>query len=240
MSNGIYLAGAAMVSRQYPQEALTNNLANLNTPGFKAGRVFAKVLEEVEGGADTVRRAASNQTLYIDFSQGEFQSTGRSLDLAIDGDGFFTVETPSGPLYTRSGNFSMDGEGRLVTGQGYGVLGEQGPVELPPGGNLEVDETGGLFVDGRRVGGLQIVHFTELQGLERKENGLFGPRRGADLRPAEGEYRVLQGSLESSNVNPSSEMMQMMILLREYESSQRAVQSQSQALGRVVNELIQG
>lgn len=240
MANGIYIAGAALVARQQPQEALSHNLANMNTPGFKAGRVFAEVLEEVGGGSDLVQRAAANQKLYIDFSQGDFQTTGRPLDMAIDGDGFFTVETPDGPRYTRNGNFSMDPEGRLVTGHGYSVLGEDGPIELPPGGNLEVDEEGGLIVDGRPAGKLRVLHFEDLADLERSESGLFAPRPGTEPRPEESEYTVRQGNLETSNVNGTSEMMRMMILLREYESSQRAVQSQSQALGRVVNELIQG
>lgn len=239
MANGIYLAGAAMAAKQVQQEALVYNLANVGTPGFKAGRVFAEVLREVGGGAEAVQQASRGQKMYIDFSQGEIEPTGRSLDMAIDGDGFFTVETPEGEAYTRNGNFSIDEEGKLVNGAGMPVLGDGGPLQIP-GTEFEVNARGEIVSNGQTVGKLLISDFDNRDGLERREGGLFGPRPGALLAPSEGEYKVCQGCLESSNARPMEEMVRMTTLLRQYESSQRAVQLQNSALGRLVNELIQG
>jgi len=238
MANGINLAGASMIRQQARQEAVTNNLANLSTPGFKATRVFQEVLEGV--GTEATREAAGTGSHYIDFAQGTIRPTGADLDLAIDGEGFFTVLTPNGERYTRDGGFSLSGDGTLIDRSGYPVLGEGGPIVLDGPGEVEVDEAGGIRVGGSPVGDLEIKNFENKDRLIHEGSGLLAPRPGARLTEIEPEATVHQRCLEESNVNTMQETVRMTTLLRGYEASQRMLQLQSEALGRVVNELVQG
>ncbi len=237
MGDGIALAGCAMVSRELQQEALVHNLANASTPGFKAARVFAKVLEEVGGGSDAVREIARNQDIYIDFSQGPLQWTDRALDLALEGQGFFVVQTPDGERYTRNGNLTSDATGQLVNGSGFPIMTEGGPLVLE-GSEIVVNKTGELLVDGEVFGKLQIKNFLSLHDLVQEGMGLFGPRPGAELKETESAAVVFQGCLEGSNVTPMDEMARMTSLLKYYEASHRMLQMQNTTLSRTVNDLV--
>ncbi len=238
MGDGIGLAGSAMVSRELQQEALVHNLANVSTPGFKAARIFARVLEDVNGGIDSVREAARNQEMYIDFSQGPLQRTGRVLDLALEGQGFFVVSTPDGERFTRNGNFSLDQSGQMVNASGFPVMSDAGPVVLR-GNDVAVDESGEILSSGESSGRLLIKSVTNLQDLVQEGGGLFSPRPGAELRDAESTARVFQGCLEGSNVFGLDEMVRMTSVLKHYEAAQRMIQMQNTTLSRAVNDLIQ-
>lgn len=237
MVDGIYVAGSAMVRGEQRQAALAHNLANVSTPGFKAARVFSKVLREVGRSIDLLRDVQKSQQLYIDFSQGFVHRTGRALDLALEGNGFFVVRTPRGERFTRNGNFSLNVSGQLVDQSGFPVLSENGPITLT-GGTVLVDEKGQILLEGEPVGTLAIRQFASLAPLVPEGRGLFGPCPGSELQQIESSTRVLQGSLEASNVIPMEEMVRMTSLLRNYESCQRMLQMQNSAVGRLVNELI--
>ncbi len=236
MADGIYLSGAAMVSQQARQEALVNNIANSSTPGYKAAHVFVDVLREVSGD---IRAAGRNERQYIDFSQGSLKPTGRDLDLALQGEGFFVVQTPDGERFTRDGNFTLDGGGTLVTQDGFPVAADGGPITLQ-NGPVEVTEDGEFLVNGLSVGKLLIRNFADPAALRREGSGLFGPRPDAPLHEIEPDAKVAQRSLEDSNVEEGSEMMRMMALIKQFEAAGHTLKLQSSTLRRVANELITG
>jgi flagellar basal-body rod protein FlgF len=241
MGNGIYLAGAAMVSRQVWQDAVVNNLANASTPGYKATRVFAELLDEVGASVDAMRETERNQKFYVDFTQGPIEDTGRDLDLALQGEGFFVVQTDEGERFTRNGNFSLDAEGRLVTQWGDPVLTESGPIvlgDLDRAGAVTVREDGEIFVEDRLVGRLRIRAFASPEDLRKEDRGLFGVEPGSSLKEVEPKAAVRQRSLERSNVEPMDEMVRMMTQFRSYEACQRMVEMQDQAQRQTVSDLI--
>ncbi len=237
MSDGMYTSGAAMVARQVWQNAVSENLANTSTPGFKATRVFSEELTDIQS-AESIRDVEKKQHIFTDFAQGLVEPTGRDLDVAIEGPGFFAVDTPEGERYTRNGNFSLDPAGTLVDSSGAPVLSESGPMTLT-GNRVAIDASGEVFVDEQSVGRLAIKNFASTAGLVREGKSHFAPRPGTTLEPAPTTAHVRQKSLERSNVETMDEMVRMMTLMREYEASQRMVRLQSDALGRTVNELIQ-
>jgi len=192
------------------QEAAANNLANVSTPGFKAERVFAHLL----GGSAPSGKAAT------DFTAGSVQQTGRPLDFALEGEGFLVVDTPAGERYTRSGSFSLDPSGTLVTASGDTVLGEGGPIVLPPG-KVEVERDGNIKVNGSPVARIRV----DLPaGTPRREGGsLWIPDGDGSTVPRE-DVRVKQGHLEESNVDPVSALVEMIEIQRAYGAIQRSVQ----------------
>lgn len=194
------------------QAATANNLANASTPGFKAERVFARLLSDatVDVGSGT------------DFSPGPVNPTGRPLDVALVGDGYLVVETDVGERWLRGGSLSIDPEGQLIDPAGRRVLGEHGPILLPPG-QIEISSIGEIIVDGAQHGRLRV---------ERPRGGSIDlTRDGANLwiptdRPEtvpEAELRVRQGHLEESNVNPVGALVEMIEIQRAYTAVQRAM-----------------
>lgn len=237
MAGGLYTSGAGMVARQVWQNAVADNLANASTPGFKATRVFSDLLDGVQS-ADALRGVADKQHSYTDFSQGLIEGTGRDLDVALQGPGFFVVQTPQGERYTRNGNFSLSRDGTLIDASGAAVLCDSGPVTLQ-GSRVAIDTEGQIFADGQPVGRLAVKNFTSTAGLMREGGNHFAPRPGAPPAEAPAEATIRQRALERSNVESLDEVVRMTTLLREYETSQRVARLQSEALGRTVNELIQ-
>jgi flagellar basal-body rod protein FlgF len=237
MIRGLYVAAEGMAARQKAQDVLAMNLANVNTTGFKADRpVFETALQRtlyrVEGtGATpigTLSAGALLTTTYTDLQPGPLMRTGNPLDVAIEGEGYFAVQTPAGIRYTRNGAFSLNAEGILITREGFPVLGTQGVIRLPRSATLEIGEDGSLRIDGRVVDRLQIV-----QGTMRKDtNGwLVG-----NATPV-ATLRLITGMLEGANVNIVREMVEMIEYLRAYETHQRAIQAQDETLGRAINEI---
>lgn len=237
MAGGMYTAGAGMVARQVWQNAVADNLANTSTPGFKATRVFSEMLDNVQS-SDALRAVEGKQHYYTDFSQGMVEETGRDLDVALQGAGFFVVQTPQGERYTRNGNFSLDNAGTLVDASGSPVLSDSGPITLQ-GSRIVIDPEGQIFSDGQPVGSLAMKNFESTAGLIREGGNHYAPRAGVPLSETPAKASVRQKALERSNVEGLDEVVRMTTLLREYEAAQRMVRLQSEALGRTVNELIQ-
>lgn len=237
MLEGLRTSAAGMLPRTVKQEIIANNIANVNTTGFKRDRVvFRQTLEaqlaaEIENG-----QAPAVQEVVIDFTQGPLEKTGRPLDLAIEGDGFFVVQTASGERYTRAGNFRLDRDGRLITPDGNPVLGDRGAIVLQPG-EVVIKENGEIWQGQVLVDRLRVVTFDDLRALHKEGHSLF---RVSDpnLRPREAEQMsVKQGYLEGSNTNPLEEMVEMMVTLRNFEAEQKAIQSQDDTLSKAVNDL---
>jgi flagellar basal-body rod protein FlgG len=193
-------------------DTIANNLANVQTTGFK--RDFAQILES-EYGNDLATR--------VDLSPGRLMPTGNDLDVAIEGRGFFAVQTPAGVRYTRAGNFVLDTEGDLVTPDGMKVLSTSNSPINASGGNVSIRDGGEVVVDGSEVATLKVVDFGNPAKLEKEGMQRF-IWRGEDLEVQNLQSaNVRSGHLEGSNVNAVSEMVRMISAYREFESIQRAV-----------------
>ena len=247
MLRGIYTAAAGMVSEGLCNDAIANNLANVNTTGYKRDvtvtKDFATFLIE-RTGKDGSGAAPIGGMGYGDvvneiatiYTNGQLQPTGNPLDLAVQGSGYFAVQTPNGVRYTRDGAFFRSGRGQLVTADGYQVLGTNNrPITLPDG-TASISSDGRVTVAGQPTGQLQLVEFGNDRSVLRKEgSNLFSTTNEAQPRRATGT--VQQGSLERSNVNVISEMVNMISGYRSYEMSGKMVQSQDSLLDKAVNEV---
>ncbi len=224
MIRGIERLAKDMSTKILTQEVLADNLANVTTPGFKTQRLFLRVLQKVVGRQT---QKVTSPEIYTDFTQGPIEHTGRNLDLAIDGEGFFVVRTPLGERYTRCGNFTLNSEGFLTTHSGYLVMGQSGPISIS-GNKVEIASDGRVLVDGDEVDTIKVVCFRDLQSLRREGN--YFASEGQSYFPADmTSTRIVQGALERSNVNPIDEMVEMISLYRHFESEQRSIKMQDES-----------
>lgn len=242
MNSGMYAALSGNITALQKLDVQANNLANLNTPGFKRDRlVFGNILASVNnptqaGAPLTDTPVLATVTQATDHSSGSISQTGNTFDMALDGDGFFAVNTPNGKAYTRQGNFHQDSSGRLVTGDGYEVLGGGGPIVIN-GGRLDIDHEGKVLVDGQQVAVLDVVDFQKPYRLQKAASALFVQTPGDPPPQPARNTRVMQGSLENSNVNPILEMVQLIETSRYFESCSKAVKSYDDMTGKAMNEM---
>jgi len=251
MIRGIYAAASSMVSNFRRQQVVANNVANASTTGYKQDMAiptdFPKML--IMGGSgsrrgmdslfDAIGGLGSGMDLsevLLDLSQGDFTETGNALDLAINGAGFFAVQTLLGQQYTRDGTFFRDASGHLARADGGLLLGEDGPIQAN-GGEILIDGDGTVTVDGEVAGRIRLVDFGPQDKLVKVGNNYVVPESpDAQERPAEAAA-INQGFLERSNVDLTRAMVEMMSAMRSYEASQKMILLQDQALDRAVNEV---
>jgi flagellar basal-body rod protein FlgG len=234
-----------MLPRYYKLISVSNNMANATTTSFKVDRrYFSTVLNNEltqEGAPNRAERLEDlDEGLYTDYRQGALRATGRQTDLAINGDGFFVVEDPESRerFYTRDGRFQISAERELITPKGDRVLDDgYAPIEIEED-EFFVDEHGGIYVAGRHNTDLALVTFDDKTNLIKKGDNLYGLEIPADPKIAE-EATAHQGMLETSNVNVVEEMVQMIMLNRNYESAQRALTSQDQSLAKLIQQVPQ-
>jgi flagellar basal-body rod protein FlgG len=239
MNKGIYPVLSGGIAQERRLEILTNNLANVNTVGYKKDvPVFAV---EEPGGLSHPHPAGipeSEQSFvgmdgfFTDYSPGVTRQTGNSLDFAIEGSGFFVVESPEGTRYSRNGSFTLSPDRQLVTAEGWPVVGDNGPILLTENGKIAVDGDGSISINGSEVNRFRIVDFEKPYGLKKEAGSLFS---GEGEIEAAG-HRILQGTLEISNVQGLKEMTSMIEVMRAYESYQKAMQSLDD-LGQKANEI---
>lgn len=243
MLRGLYIAGAGMDANQARAEALAHNLANLSTTGYKRDVVaFATYLTHAVMRRDgEVIIGRSDYGVAVDrfgpdFRPGPLKFTGRPTDIALEGDGFFTVETPAGEeAYTRNGELTVDPEGYLVTAAGDRVLGEGGPIQVA--GAFTVSEAGEVIdAAGEVVDRLRVTAFTNPEALTRDGAGRFLAPAGAGGGNA-GSFRVLSGTLEGANVDLAVEMTEMIKASRAYEAAQRLVRAHDQLAERAISQV---
>lgn len=245
MIRGLYTAASGLWVNQFRADVLTNNLANLNTPGFRAADPEAVSFPEIMVnqtiyGSTTPGTAtgfmgtgvAAAATVF-DLSPGPYQNTGIPTDLAILGEGFFAVQTPQGTLYTRQGNFGVDAEGRLVTQDGYLVLGEDGPITVGSE-RFDVAPDGTITSNGKPVGRLLVVDPGNGATLHQIAGTMF--QSTLPLQPLAG-HQVRQGTLESSNVDETAAMVDLLTALRAYEASAQAIQAENETLQKATNDV---
>ncbi|CAN2040084.1 Flagellar hook-basal body protein [Candidatus Magnetomoraceae bacterium gMMP-15] len=205
---GIYQLVRATLSQEIQFDMVANNLANIQTPGFKKDSLsFDKTLSEV---------------MRTDFSQGSMKNTDNTFDIALEGDAFFTIQTEAGVRYTKNGNFTLNNEKILVTQNGDPVLGESGPIEID-GSEISIDPNGEIKVDGTRVDNFALASFNNSENLKKEGSSYYTGNPGS-IKDVE-DIRILQGFLESSNVNVVEEMVKMTQAHRTYESYQKMLQT---------------
>jgi flagellar basal-body rod protein FlgG len=220
MGYGVIDVAKAGYERITQLDIIANNLANASTPGFKVENFYPGAPDNpaaAQGPVPAVSRAV------VDFSQGMFKETGNALDLAIEGEGFFTVQTRTGTQYTRKGSFILNKNNQIVTSSGDLVMGGKGPVALP-GKNFYVDGAGNVMVGGAAADRLAIVRFKNPRALLRTRDGMFRDEGGAGVekiaRPS-----VKSQVVEMSNVNVFKEMVGMIDVQRSFESYQKIIQT---------------
>ena len=240
MIRGITLASMGMSSLMDKQDQIANNLANINTTGFKQSglfmKSFQKSLTDDLNRPDAIGEIRPDE-VHIDFSEGAMNKTGSPLDLTIKGTGFFTVMTPQGVEYTRNGNFSLDADGFLVTGDGSKVLGADGPISVDRRYAVSVNEKGEVVQQGQVRGTLRITDFDKPYNLQRTGESRFRPVDPRDAGQRSTGYVVREGFLETSNVSVVRNMVEMISTYRNYESDQRAILAQDQTLELAVTQV---
>jgi flagellar basal-body rod protein FlgF len=238
MNNGLYAACAGLIARSQALDLAANNLANVNTGGYK-GQVprFASLL--AGAGTQNVSNASMRAVnefgvlgeSRLDLQQGPIEQTGNDLDFAIQGSGYFAVQNPQGGrVYTRNGAFHLNQQGQLVTGNGSLVLGGQGPILLPPG-KISVSARGTISVDGAVAGQLRVVDFPA--GTELMPQGAATFSAPAATERPSSTVDVVQGALEGSNVNPVSAAVGLVVLQRNMGLLQQALTVFHSELNRI-------
>lgn len=238
MNSGMYAAISGNIVAMQRMEVITNNLANINTVGFKKDRfIFNTMLDSAKNPTQPAGTLTDPPDLVTtDFSAGPLKQTSNPLDLALDGSGFFVVKTPQGKAYTRQGNFHLDGNGKVVTSDGYEVQAGGGPVIIK-GGKVDINEKGELSVDGQQVTTLSVVDFPKPYRLQKIGSAMFVPiETGITEQPATGT-QVKQGALEDSNVQPLLELTNLIETTRLYESSVKTIQNYDEMANKAINDL---
>ena len=226
MDSGYYAACTALVSRTEALDTIANNLANASTVGYRAQRnVFSSVLAEANNASDSPLNQAMNSFgvlsgTTLDQSQGALQKTGNNLDLAIQGSGFFVVQTPNGPMYTRNGGFQVSSKGQSITGSGDPVMGSSGTITMPPG-EVSISADGTISSNGAVAGKLKLVQFAPGTNLTSAGETYYSAPPKTEI-PAT-DSTIKQGMLESSNVNPVASMVELITAQRSAEMMQRAL-----------------
>ena len=228
----IAIASAGMQTDLSQLSRISQNLANVSTPGYK------RQLQSVPP-IDAFMAAAAPDVMSerraVDPSAGTLRKTGNPLDIAIDGDAFLEVRSPSGMAYTRLGELAVDPQGRLVTRDGFPVMGSGGEL-YANSGQATINEQGELFDAGHSAGRLHLVRFEHAGALEPIGNGLYR-QGGATLSTASETSRVRSGYLEMSNVNSAFEMVQLSETVRHFESLQRVIQGWDDVFGKAMRKL---
>ncbi len=278
MVRGLYTGASGMIAQMGRIDVLSNNLANVNTPSYKRDTPILKAFPEMlmrrinDDGVRTIPPGSYDlmpvigklgtgvevNEVYTRFTQGAFKQTQNDFDLALEGEGFFSVQTDEGERYTRNGSFLIDKDGFLVTKDGYKVMGENGLIQIKKN-NFMVDEYGNVFEnieysnDPMRLVSmeenewnqtvlldrLKVVNFPKLRYVKKVGESIYRETEYSEKayiieneRP-----KVRQGFLEASNVNPVIEMVNLIEVHRNYEANQKIIQAHDAALGKVINEV---
>lgn len=213
--------------------AVSQNLANANTQGYRSIETISQPFADMAKNSDAAGPHTGMITL-VRHDAGELNNTGRSLDLAIAGKEFFSIQTPDGPRLSRTGSFQLDKDGRLVNIQGLPVLGEGGEIFLESTA-VRIDSKGQIFQNEKLIDTLALVELSEPKHLHYIGSGLYAAPLEFHQKPENGSVR--QGFLEMSNVNPSNEMVKLIQIQRHVESVQKALKTYGQMMDSGINNI---
>ncbi len=276
MLRGIYTGASGMIAQQARIDTLANNLANVDKTAYKKDLTVFKAFPDMvirrinddglgivpAGSYDTMPYVGKLGTgvevneVYTKFDQGALQRTENPFDLALDGKGFFSVQTERGERYSRDGSFTISKDGDLVTRNGNLVMGENGPIKVQKN-NFIVNERGEVLVnmalslDSRDVVGmtnnnweepvvidrLKIVDFENIREIKKEGDSLYSETELSGPPLPAVKNKIFQGFLEKSNVNAVREMVDMIEVQRSYEANQKSILTHDQTLGRLINEV---
>ncbi|HVZ27468.1 MAG TPA: flagellar basal-body rod protein FlgF [Rhizomicrobium sp.] len=244
MDNSLLVSLSQQLAAYRSMDVIANNLANVSTAGYK--RDTAKFEEYVQQVIPSEGQTGMQSISFVrdagtdrDLSQGTIQDTGATYDLALNGKGYFTVQTPQGIRYTRDGHFTLNADGQIVTEQGYALQGDGGSLTITPNdSNVQVSKDGTISstVNGTSnpIGKLQIVDFANDYNLTKEGANLYT----TDQAPAvTTETAIRQGALESSNVQPVLEISHMLEVMRAYQATATLTQSQEDLSRKAINQL---
>lgn len=232
-----------MKGQQRQMDAVSNNLANVNTPGYKGDQVLFREYyneylgqdleseEELFAHNEFISPFSRGGTSFVmpdhvspSMKNGTYKQTSNPLDIAIKSEGFFVVDTPYGERYTRNGQFLLDSNKFLITNSGDKVMGKKGPIQIS-GKNFSIGTDGSVFVNGKEVDTLNIVGFSEKTRLTKMGNSYWAPGSTSQKPTKIDSISVRQGYLEGSNVQTVDEMVKMITVNRSYEASQKMMRS---------------
>jgi flagellar basal-body rod protein FlgF len=244
MDNTSYIALSRQLTLRRELDVVANNVANINTTGFKLENLMVQSEPAAPAYNDPIKAPANfayDRGVGRDFRQGTLQQTGNELDLAIEGEGvFFTIIGPNGPVYTRNGAFTMGPDGTVQTDDGRQLQGDGGPLTLDPKKPSPTISADGIVSQGlEQVGRINVVRIPQLSDLEKQGDGTYRLTTNAQPLPAT-DVKVAQGYLESSNVNPIKEITHLVEINRSYAAISNMIQqtaelnrSAVERLGRV-------
>ncbi len=255
MLKGLYTAHTGMLNEQHRMDTLTNNLANVSTVGYKKegatsqsfGDLLALKIKDASVGINNVQPLGYNNPgvkigeNYTDFTQGSYRVTDNTYDLALSGDGFFAIEFTNkagetSTMYTRAGQFTLTREGFLVTGDGDYVLDVNNRrIQVDTLLDSRIDENGVIYQNGEEVATIQVADFVDYNYLEKYAETYYRPVEGAEF--TQSDAVVNSGYLEMANVQPVSEMVNLIAITRAYESNQKIIQTYDGSLEIAVNQL---
>jgi flagellar basal body rod protein FlgG len=220
------LAAAGLRARMESVDLLANNIANASSSGYKGDSEFYTLFTSEaanEDATDTPATLPMIQRQWTDFSQGLLEPTNNPLDFGLSGKGFFVVNGPSGPLYTRSGNFQVSPSGKLTTQDGYPVLDQKGePITADTTQPIQALADGTLRQNGQDLAQLQLVNFSDTSALVKQGNNYF--RNTTDQKPVDAtDLTLYQGKVEASNVGASQAAVRLVGVLRQFEMMQKAI-----------------
>jgi flagellar basal-body rod protein FlgF len=220
------LAAAGMQARMQSLDLVANNLANSSTGGYKSdGEFYTLFASEAaaDDGSGTSSSVPMIQRQWTDFAPGLLEPTNNPLDFGLSGKGFFVVQGPSGPLYTRNGNFRFSTSGALVTGEGYPLLQQNGqPFKANTSQPLQVSREGEVTQNGKSLGSIKVALFENPAGLTKYGGNYFSNTTGQEPADASGA-QIYQGKIEASNVSASHGAVRIVGLSRQFEMMQKAI-----------------
>jgi flagellar basal-body rod protein FlgF len=247
MADGIYTALTGAIAQQQTLDVIANNVANVNTAGYRADRAaFSEFLAGAQKDQPIlsatgklpprVDHFVQLDSVTRDHADGVLKLTGNPLDMALSGDGYFVVQTAGGERLTRAGNFMLRANNVLSTSDGHDVLGENGrPITLSSARNVQVSSDGVVQSDGQVVGKLKLVRTADPGSLEKESATLFKPAEGTQFQHA--EVTVTQGHVESSNVNAVAGINDLITVNRSFDALQRVIETFQKLDERTAREL---
>ncbi len=236
MENPIYIGLSRQMVLQTQMDLVANNIANMNTPGYRAQNMVFKEHLSAPSGANDALSMVSDFGQFQVTKPGSMKKTGNPFDLALNGPGYFGIQTPDGSKYTRAGNFEINALGELVTPAGYPVASAGGGTIVVPddGGPVKITSDGTISNSNGEIAKLMVVEFENEQALDPEGDNLYG----TDEQGTPSEITtVTQGAIEGSNVQPVQEMTQMIRVLREFQMVQKSLQSEHDRQRSVIQRL---